>query len=99
MPASQNGACVSRLADVLDVDHRPHDPQRPQVGMDERSTPLGDEVREPIPREPGGARRSDTEDERNGVVNLFMVTEPPTGRRVVVVTERRTKHGSTSGRS
>ena len=80
------------MEDVLDVYHRPHDPKRPQVCMDELSKQLVDEVREPIPMKPGVARRYDTEYERKGVVNLFMVTEPLASRREVVVTDRRTKH-------
>ena len=40
---------------------------------------------------PGKPARHDYEYERNGTVNLFMVTEPHKGWRHVEVTERRTK--------
>ena len=79
------------MEDVLAVYERPYDPQRPQVCMDELSKQLVDEVRAPIPMEPGTPRRSDTEYVRHGVANLFLVTEPRTGWRQVTVTERRTK--------
>ncbi len=79
------------MEDVLDVYHRPYDPKRPQVCLDETSKQLIRETRAPIPVEPGQPERVDYEYERNGTANLFMVFEPLAGRRRVKVTERRTK--------
>ena len=80
-----------RLEDVLEVYTRPYDPLRPQICMDETSKQLLRDTKEPLPMEPGRPERQDYEYERGGVVNLFMFTEPLTGRRWVDVTEHRTK--------
>lgn len=79
------------MEDVLDVYHRPHDPRRPVVCMDETSKQLVRETRSPIPAAPGRPARVDYEYERNGVANLFMFVEPLTGWRHVTVTDRRTR--------
>jgi hypothetical protein len=79
------------MEDVLDVYHRPYDPRRPQVCMDETSKQLVGETRTPLPTQPGRPARIDYEYVRHGVRNLFLWVEPLTGRRHVQVTERRTK--------
>jgi hypothetical protein len=79
------------MEDVLEVYHRPYDPKRPQVCLDEQSRQLIRETRTPIPASPGQPERVDYEYERNGTANLFMVFEPLAGRRRVKVTDRRTK--------
>jgi transposase len=81
---------VAKMEDVLSVYHRPYDPRRPQVCLDEihktlRSTPRGE-----IPLEPGKARREDYEYERHGHCALFLAVEPLAGFRRVWVHERRT---------
>ena len=78
------------MEDVLDVYHRPYDPRRPQVCLDEAGKQLVGEAVQPIPAEPGQPERFDYEYVRNGTANLFMVTEPLLGWRAVPVTERRT---------
>jgi hypothetical protein len=84
------------MEDVLGVYHRPYDPKRPLVCMDEKSKELHREVRDPLPcragdgDRPGIPKRSDGEYERNGTANLFIWFEPLTGRRHLSVTERRT---------
>jgi len=75
---------------VLDVYHRPYDPKRPQVCLDEASKQLVGEVTQPIPAGPGQPERFDYEYVRNGTANLFMLSEPLAGWRHVAVTERRT---------
>lgn len=75
---------------VLDVYHRPYDPRRPQVCMDETSKQLVGETRTPLPAQPGRPARIDYEYVRHGVRNLFLWVEPLAGRRHVAVTERRT---------
>jgi hypothetical protein len=78
------------MEDVLEVYHRPHDPKRPQVCIDESSKQLVSEVREPLPARPGTPARYDYEYRREGVANLFMISEPLAGWRHVEVTDRRT---------
>jgi hypothetical protein len=78
------------MEDVLEVYHRPYDPKRPLVCLDEASRQLIGEVAQPTPAEPGQPERIDYEYVRNGTANLFMVFEPLLGWRYVEVTERRT---------
>ena len=79
------------MEDVLDVYKRPYDPKRPNVCLDETSKQLIGETRTPVPACPGQPARYDYEYKRNGVANLFMISEPLVGKRYVKVTERRTK--------
>ena len=79
------------MEDVLEVYTRPYDSSRPQICMDETSKQLLRDASQPLPIGPGRPQRQDYEYERDGVVNLFMFTEPLTGRRWVDVTEHRTK--------
>jgi hypothetical protein len=79
------------MEDVLDVYKRPYDPTRPMVCLDETSKQLIGEVARPAPAAPGQVARYDYEYVRNGVANLFMISEPLAGRRAVSVTDRRTK--------
>jgi DDE superfamily endonuclease len=78
------------MEDVLDVYHRPLDPKRPLICLDEASKQLIGEVAQPVPAGPGRPERIDYEYTRNGTTNLFMISEPLTGRRHVEVTDRRT---------
>lgn len=78
------------MEDVLEVYHRPYDPQRPVVCFGEASKQLLKETRTPIPAAPGQPATTDYEYERNGTANLFMLFEPLVGQRHVRVTERRT---------
>jgi len=83
---------VARMEDVLDLYAEPHDPARPVVCFDEASKQLVAETRTPLPMAPGMPERVDYEYERNGVANLFLVTQPLGAWRHVDVTDRRTKH-------
>ncbi len=78
------------MEDVLEVYHRPHDPDRPVVCLDETSKQLTAEARVPIPAKPGHPERYDYEYERNGTANLFMMFAPLEGWRHVEVTDRHT---------
>ena len=78
------------MEEVLDVYHRPYDPKRPLVCLDEASRQLIGEVVQPLPAGPGQPARFDYEYVRNGTANLFMAFEPLLGWRAVQVTERRT---------
>jgi hypothetical protein len=83
------------MEDVLEVYHRPHDPRRPVVCLDECSKQLIGEVRTPVPPcpaeddRPGRVERYDCEYVRNGTANLFMAFEPLGGWRMVAVTDQR----------
>lgn len=79
------------MEDVLDVYHRPYDPERPVVCLDECSKQLIGEVREPLPPKPGQVAKYDSEYERKGTANVFMAVEPLAGKRTVRVTDRRTR--------
>jgi len=78
------------MEDVLDVYHRPYDPARPQVCLDETSKQLLEHTRMPIPASRGVAGRVDDEYKRCGTANIFAAVEPLTGQSLVEVTERRT---------
>jgi hypothetical protein len=79
------------MEDVLDVYHRPHDPKRPVVGVDEKPTQLVRDVRQPLPCGPGRATRQDHEYKRNGTANVFCAFEPLGNWRQLKVTDRRTR--------
>lgn len=79
------------MEDVLDVYTRPLDPKCPLVCMDELPKQLIGETRAPLPPEPGLPERFDYEYVRNGVANIFCLSEPLLGTRELVVTEHRTK--------
>jgi hypothetical protein len=79
------------MEDVLEVSTRPDDPRRPQVCLDETSRQLLGEVTPPHPVAPGRPARQDYEDQRGGVCNLFLVTEPLAGWRQVTCGDRRTR--------
>lgn len=91
IPPEQDAAFVAAMEDVLDVYERPYDPARPVVCMDETSSQLVSHTRTPVPPAPGRPARADHEYRREGVVNLFLFTEPLAGWRSVSVTARRTK--------
>ena len=79
------------MEDVLDLYAEPCDPSQPRVCFDECPYQLLDEVREPLPPQPGQPARQDCEYEREGPCNLFVFLEPNLGWRHIEVTKRRTK--------
>jgi len=80
------------MEDVLDVYAEPYKPWQPVVCFDERPCQLVADTLEPLPRQPGRAKRVDYEYERHGMCNAFMLFQPLAGWREVKVTERRTQH-------
>ena len=78
------------MEDVLDVYHRPHDPRRPVVGIDEKPVQLLADVRDPLPPRPGDPAKADAEYARNGTANVFCAFEPLGNWRDLAVTDRRT---------
>jgi len=79
------------MEDVLEVYHRPYDPARPLVCLDEASKQLLAETRKAIAVEPGKPKRLDAEYRRCGTVSVFMLNAPLEGKRHVRVRERRTR--------
>jgi len=59
IPPEQNAEFVCAMENVLEVYHRPYDPQRPVVCMDETSKQLVKETRVPQPPRPGQPERFD----------------------------------------
>ncbi len=94
------------MEDVLEVYHRPYDPERPQVCIDETSKQLVEHTRAPIPAVPavparveegvavpaipGTLARVDDEYKRCGTANIFAAIEPLTGKCILRATEHRT---------
>jgi hypothetical protein len=78
------------MEDVLEVYHRPRDPDYPVVCVDETSKQLIGETRVSIAAKPGQTARIDYEYQRNGTSNLFMMCAPLEGWRHVKVTDRHT---------
>ncbi len=75
----------------MEVYKRPFDPLHPVVCMDESPKQLIGETKRPIPASPGQPARHDYEYRRRGVCNIFLACEPLAGRRMVTITERKTK--------
>ncbi len=91
MPQGPSAEFVAAMEDVPEVYHRPYDPQRPVVRLDECGKQLIGEVRTPLPPRPGHIAKYDSEYERRGTANIFMAVEPPAGKRKVRITDRRTR--------
>ena len=89
IPPKQSAEFVYHMEDVLEVYHRPRDPKRPVVCMDETFKQLIGETREPLPPRPGDVARFDHVYVRNGVASLFIAFEPLAGWRTVTVTDHR----------
>jgi len=89
IPPQQSAEFVCHMEDVLDVYHRPYDPRRPVVCLDETFHQLIAEVREPLPAKPGAVERYDCVYERRGVASVFLAFEPLAGCRYVTLTHQR----------
>lgn len=59
--------------------------------MDESPKQLIGEVKAPIAAKPGSPVKYDYEYKRNGVCSIFLACEPLAGKRLVKVTEKKTK--------
>jgi len=79
------------MEDTLEVYQRPYDARFPQICMDEGRKQLLADTREPLSLEKGKPKREEYEYERKGVCSVFVASEPLAGKRIVKVTERRTK--------
>ncbi len=89
IPDKPSAEFVYHMEDVLEVYHRPYDPKRPVVCVDETFKQLVGETREPLPMRPGSVERFDYVYTRNGVTSLFLACEPLAGWRHIEVTEHR----------
>jgi hypothetical protein len=89
IPPKQSAEFVFHMEDVLEVYHRPYDPKRPVLCIDETFKQLIGETRTPLPPRPGMVERYDHEYVRNGVASLFLACEPLAGWRHVAITEHR----------
>lgn len=86
IPPDQDAAFVCNMEQVLEVYHRPYDPRRPVVCMDEQPKQLISEVSQPISVAPGHPELVDYEYVREGVCTIWMFVEPLGGWRHVPVT-------------
>lgn len=76
---------------VLEVYKRPYDASNPVVCMDESPKQLIGEKRISQLIQPGREARVNYEYERCGVCNIFLANEPLKGKRLVKITQRKTK--------
>ena len=81
---------VAHMEDVLDLYAEPADLTRPVVCFDETLKQLVEEVRAPLPREPGKPLRYDYHYRRAGTANLFVFIDRHRAWRHVKVTGRKT---------
>jgi transposase len=80
------------MEDVLEVYIQPYDEKRPQICMDEGSSQFTKDILPAVEMKPGHVKKEDYQYKREGYCNVFLACEPLTGRRVIEVTKRRTKH-------
>lgn len=80
-----------RMYDILDLYGQPYDPKKPVIGLDEKPKQLLGHGQKPVPMRPGREEKYDYEYIRNGNANIFVAVEPKAGKRIVQVTEQRTK--------
>ena len=76
---------------ILDVYKRPWDALHPVICMDESPKQLIAETRTPLLCSTGKPARYDYEYRRCGSCNIFLACEPLAGKRMVKITDRRTK--------
>jgi hypothetical protein len=89
IPPKADAGFVCNMEDVLEVYKRPYDPKRPLICMDEMLKQLLMDVQEPLPMLPDQPERSDYVYKQGGVVDLFMLFEPLTGKRHIETWDQR----------
>lgn len=80
------------MEDILELYHRPYDPECPLICMDEQPIQLIGETRIPIPATINHPEIIDYEYTRNGTANIFMFTEPLNSWRNATVRINKTKN-------
>lgn len=78
------------MEQVLDIYKQPYNPKNPVVCMDESPKQLIEDIQY-TQMTPGQEKRVDYEYIRHGVVNIFIASEPLRGKRLVKITDRKTK--------
>lgn len=91
IPRGSHEEFVWRMEAVLDIYKRPYNQLNPVICFDESSKQQIQDLVDALPVGPGKVAKYDSEYQRNGVSNLFMIFEPLRGKRYVQVTDRRTK--------
>ena len=79
------------MEDILDLYHRPYDPEIPLICMDEKPVQLLGDSRESLPATPDHPARYDYEYKRNGTACIFLFNEPLKGWRKVNARSQRKK--------
>ncbi len=90
IPPEQDAAFVAAMEQVLTVYHRPYDPLRPVVNMDEQPIQLISHSRDPLPMRCGDTAKVDYEYVREGMCNAFLFVQPLGGWREVHVSQTKT---------
>ena len=91
IPPECSAEFVWRMEDVLDVYHRPYDPKRPMVCLDEKPVQLLADARPGLPVKAGSAAKRDYEYTREGTASIFAVFEPLANWRELRVMKQRTR--------
>lgn len=91
IPPDQNSDFIANMEMVLDVYKQPYNPNFPVVCMDESPKQLIKETKQPINARPGSLSKFDYEYERCGTCNIFLASQPLAGKRLIKITERKTK--------
>jgi transposase len=91
IPPDQNSDFIANMEMVLDVYKQPYNPNFPVVCMDESPKQLIKETKQPINARPGSLSKYDYEYERCGTCNIFLASQPLAGKRLIKITERKTK--------
>jgi len=92
IPPTQNEEFVAHMEDILELYHRPYDPECPLICMDEQPIQLIGETRIPIPATINHPEIIDYEYKRNRTANIFMFTEPLNSWRNTTVRITKTKN-------
>ncbi len=79
-----------RMYDVLDL-YANRSRSAHVIAIDEKLKQIVSDRRKTIPMKPASPERYDYEYTRHGKANIFIAVEPKKGKRIVKVTERRTK--------
>jgi hypothetical protein len=80
-----------RMYDLLELYARPYCEHEPVICIDEKSKQLLKHARPPLSIKPGAPPKDDYEYVRTGTCNVFVALEPKGKRRVMRVTQQRTK--------
>jgi hypothetical protein len=86
-----NAEYRGRMYDLLELYARPYCEHEPVVCIDEKSKQLLKDARSGLSIQPGVPAKDDYEYVRAGTCNVFVALEPKGKRRVVRVTQQRTK--------